>query len=78
MTKKLKNKTEEEEEEEQAAAEGDDKVVLLKEGKKKNNNGQLNLLAESLVWLLSLQCQNWPLGEWGRLSKIPLVFKRTS
>lgn len=64
-----KNKTEEEEE--RVAAEGDDKVVLLKEGKKKKNNCQLNLLAESLVWLLSLQCQNWPLGGVGLSEQNP-------
>lgn len=34
-------------------------VVLLKEGR---NICQLNLLAESLVCLLSLQGQMWPLG----------------
>ncbi len=67
-TKNGKNKTEEEEE--WAAAEGDDKVVLLKE-KKRKNNCQLNLLAESLVWLLSLQCQNWPLGGVGPSEQNP-------
>jgi len=48
--KKWKKKTEEEEE------------SLSSGGRQRGDCCQLNPLAEELVWLLSLQCQNWPLG----------------